>query len=488
MTMTTSTRLIVLLTFALGAIMAAASIVMLRQEEAALRESVHNELEAHAQTLQIALEQSYAAGRQDEAQQLISRLGNNTNLTGLLFDEQGHALNHSRHSLGEEIANPPELQEVLQTGKRAGFVRVIEGQEMLSIVTPINVQAKRRGAFELAQPLAFVQADIARARRNFAVTTLALFAGVSGIVFLVLRRGWAQPINELLNGAKALGKGDLTHRVAVYGSSEFGQLAREFNRMADHLAAQRRAAEREAAERLALEHELEHTERLAAVGRLAAGVAHEMGAPLNVIDARAEQLLQRPDAPPEKRERNLSIIRDQAARITHIVRQLLNLARPYNLRRQTLDARDVLRRTMDAIELQAQQAGVSVIWNAPAPAIIEADPDFLQQVFTNISLNAIQAMAGGGQLLLKTETPGLEREGRNYAFIRFSDTGPGIAPEHLEHIFEPFYTTKDIGSGTGLGLPVARRIIEEHGGWLEAANLPGGGAAFTVWLPTSETS
>jgi signal transduction histidine kinase len=282
-----------------------------------------------------------------------------------------------------------------------------------------------------------------------------------------------------------LGKGDLTHRVPVYGSSEFGQLALEFNRMADHLAAQRSAAERQAAERLALEHELEHTERLAAVGRLAAGVAHEMGAPLNVIDARAEQLLQRPDAPVEKRARNLSIIRDQAARITHIVRQLLNLARPYNLRHQKVDARDVLRRTMDAIELQAQQAGVSVIWNAPAPTFVEADPDFLQQVFTNISLNAIQAMAGGGQLLLKTEPQGQAREGRHYAFMRFSDTGPGIAPKDLEHIFEPFYTTKDIGSGTGLGLPVARRIVEEHGGWLEAANLPGGGAAFTVWLPAS---
>jgi signal transduction histidine kinase len=211
-----------------------------------------------------------------------------------------------------------------------------------------------------------------------------------------------------------------------------------------------------------------------------------MGAPLNVIDARAEQLLQRPDAPMEIRERNLSIIRDQAAHITHIVRQLLNLARPYNLRRQTVDARDVLRRAMDAIELQAQQAKVALVWNAPAPTFVEADPDFLQQVFTKIRLNAIQAMAGGGQLLLKTEPQGLAREGRHYAFMRFSDTGPGIAPKDLEHICEPFYTTKDIGRGTGLGLPVARRIVEEHGGWLEAANLPGGGAAFTVWRPASK--
>jgi signal transduction histidine kinase len=481
--MTTSTRLIVLLTFALGVIMTAASVFMLRQEEDTLRESVRNELEAHAQTLQIALEQSYAAERRDEAQQLISRLGNNVGLIGQLFDEQGRPLNSSGGNVADEIEHPPELQEVLQTGNRSVLMRVIEGQEMLSIITPINAKGQLRGAFELAQPLSFVRADIARARRNFALTTLALFAGVSGIVFFVLRRGWAQPINELLNGAKVLGKGDLTHRVPVYGSSEFGQLAGEFNRMADHLAAQRNRAERDAEERLLLERELEHKERLAAVGRLAAGVAHEMGAPLNVIDARAEQLLQRPDAPLEKHVRNLEIIRSQTARITHIVRQLLNLARPYSLRKERLEIAPALRQTVEALALQAGQSGVEIVWNAPAPAFVRGDPNFLQEVFTNICANAIQAMPNGGQLLLKVEPEAASREGQVFASIRFSDTGPGVPQEHLDHIFEPFYTTKDVGSGTGLGLPVARRIIEEHGGWLEARNMPAGGAAFTVYLP-----
>ncbi len=483
--MTTSTRLILLLTLALGGIMVAASFFMLRQEEDALRVSVRNELEAHAQTLQIALEQSYAANRQDEAQELIIRLGTNANLIGLLFDENGRALSQSGAKTGQEIEQSLALRKVLANGGKAEAIRAIGGAEMFSIVMPINVGPQRRGAFELAQPLAFVRADIARARRNFALTTLALFAGVTGIVFIVLRRGWAQPISELLKGAKALGEGDLTYRVPVPGPNEFGQLAQEFNRMANQLAEQRRTAEREAAERLALERELEHSERLVAVGRLAAGVAHEMGAPLNVIDARAEQLLQRPDAPGEKQTRNLEIIREQAGRIAHIVRQLLNLSRPYNLRRQPLDLHQILRATLEALELQANQAKVEFVWNAPEKVIVKADADFLQQVFTNICANAIQAMNNGGHLLLKVEANATQREGGKFAAVRFSDTGPGIAAEHLHHIFEPFYTTKDVGSGTGLGLPVARRIVEEHGGWLEAANNPGGGAVFIVYLPES---
>jgi hypothetical protein len=107
-----------------------------------------------------------ATERQDEAQQLISRLGNNAGLTGLLFDEQGRPLNNSGGNVADEIEHPPELQEVLQTGNRSVLMRVIEGREMLSIITPINAKGQRRGAFELAQPLSFVRADIARARRT----------------------------------------------------------------------------------------------------------------------------------------------------------------------------------------------------------------------------------------------------------------------------------------------------------------------------------
>ena len=166
--MTTSTRLILLLTLALGGIMVVASIFMLRQEEDALRESVRNELQAHAQTLQIALEQSYTANRTDEAQDLIARLGTNANLVGILYDEQGRALSHSLPLTSDGNKPRADLPRLLPGGK-AEAIRVISGAEMFSIIMPINAGGERRGAFELAQPLAFVRADITRARRNFAL-------------------------------------------------------------------------------------------------------------------------------------------------------------------------------------------------------------------------------------------------------------------------------------------------------------------------------
>ena len=158
----------------------------------------------------------------------------------------------------------------------------------------------------------------------------------------------------------ALGRGDLNYRgVAPSGGGELASLAREFNRMADRLAEQRQSALREAEERLALERKLRHSEQLAAVGRLAAGVAHEMGAPLQVIDGRAKQLLNHPDAD-ETRQRNLIIIRNQADRIARIVRQLLNLSRPHKLHFRKVELTPLVEETVELIETQAESAGVEI--------------------------------------------------------------------------------------------------------------------------------
>jgi signal transduction histidine kinase len=107
----------------------------------------------------------------------------------------------------------------------------------------------------------------------------------------------------------------------------------------------------------------------------------------------------------------------------------------------------------------------------------------LQQSLMNICINALHAMAEGGRLLFEVAPEERRRNGGTFVGVRVSDTGSGIAPDHLAHIFDPFFTTKEVGQGTGLGLSVARRIVEEHGGWIEAVNRAEGGAALTVWLP-----
>ncbi|MBK6797194.1 MAG: hypothetical protein IPG76_10490 [Acidobacteria bacterium] len=264
---------------------------------------------------------------------------------------------------------------------------------------------------------------------------------------------------------------------------EISQLALEFNRMADHLEEQRNAAALEADEKLALERELRHSERLASVGRLAAGVAHELGAPLQVIDGRAKQLLNQTDAPIDQRQRNLTIIRSQTERISRIVRQLLNLSRPYNLKLQRINLDQLLSETAELIQTNAQRAGVSIEIDTRESLKVIGDPELLNQVFLNICFNAIQEMPNGGTLKIECFEDPSGSNDHAAAVVRFSDTGPGIPPENLPNIFDPFFTTKEVGNGTGLGLAVSSRIIEEHGGWIEAETLKEGGASFTVHLP-----
>jgi len=475
-----------------GTVMTAASFFILHQREATLNEALRSDVRVHARTVQIALEENlqddYLAGRPPEAQQLINRLRENTKIYGVvLFDAQSRVVMLSNPLIIEEIRHPPELDRVISTDEEVDFIQTINDEEIFFVILPIHFGADWHGAVEISQPLTFVKAEIARTRRNFVLMTLLLLATIFLGVFIALRRSISVPIKELLSGAAALGRGDLDYRVNVRkGQGEFAQLAKEFNRMADYLAIQRRTAAHEAEERLALERELRHSERLASVGRLAAGVAHEMGAPLNVIDARAEQLLARPHAPLDMRQRNLTIIRAQAERITRIVRQLLNLARPYHLRRKPVELSQMISHTIEQIEANAARAGIVIEFTPEYQVWVETDEEFLRQVLLNICLNGIQAMPTGGRLRVECKGYKGPKDGRPMACVRISDTGSGISPEQLPHIFEPFYTTKEVGQGTGLGLAVARRIVEEHGGRIEAANHPEGGAVFTVYLPEYE--
>jgi signal transduction histidine kinase len=459
--------------------MLAASYVALRQREDALETALRDELRAHAITLQIALEENYQNGRISEAQRLIDRLRENSKVYSvMLFDETGNLRSLSQSKTAAEFRQPPELSTVLQTGETIEFIRAVENRRFLSIIMPLRLTDEKRGAIEIVKPLALIEDDIGRARLNRLATTLLLLAVIFLIVFIVLRRNLSNPILELLKGARALSEGDLSHRVAVEkNADELSQLAAEFNRMADNLAKQKRSAAIEAENRLNLEKELRHSERLASVGRLAAGIAHELGAPLNVIDARAEQLIEKADPPREKQIKNLTIIRTQSARITHLVRQLLNLSRPYNLRFEAFEINNL-------IESALEEFGANELIKINITAVenfnINGDKDFLRQVFVNIFRNAAQAMNGEG--VLKIEIGETVRDDKPFAAVKISDTGNGIASEDLEKIFDPFYTTKDIGQGTGLGLAVSRRIVEEHGGIIEAENNQNGGASFTIYL------
>jgi signal transduction histidine kinase len=217
--------------------------------------------------------------------------------------------------------------------------------------------------------------------------------------------------------------------------------------------------------------------KMAAVGELAAGVAHELNNPLTAVLGFAELLLERtpPDDPSRPR---LEAIARQAGRVRDIVANLLSFSRQTSFHREKADLNQVLHETLALIRLRLKAGGIVVRehYAADLPPL-SLDTGRMKQVFLNLITNALQAMPHGGMLTVISEQPG------DQVAVRIADTGDGIAPQHLSCIFDPFFTTKPVGCGSGLGLSVSLGIVEKHHGRIEVESRQGKGSTFTVWLP-----
>jgi signal transduction histidine kinase len=231
------------------------------------------------------------------------------------------------------------------------------------------------------------------------------------------------------------------------------------------------------------EQKLRQVERLAVVGTIASGIAHEVGTPLNIISGRVELLTQKVKGD-ERMQKDLGIITQQIDRITRIIRELLHVSRPREQAIIHIDLRELLSDILEFLRLQIEKAKIQTEIQLDAEiGFVSGDRDQLQQVFLNLIMNALQAMKKSGKLAIRT---GLEtKDGVLYACVQIEDTGKGIPKENLERIFDPFFSTKAQGEGTGLGLPIALDIIKKHGGQLSVESEVGVGTAFIAWLPVA---
>ena len=246
--------------------------------------------------------------------------------------------------------------------------------------------------------------------------------------------------------------------------------------------------------RIAATEQLRHADRLHTVGRLASGVAHEVGTPLNVISIRAGQIA-RGRLPPADSIEYAKIIVTQVQRITTIVRGLLDFSRRRQLSRTPNSLRTIARQSLDLLEPLAKKNRVTLtLAGKDLPYTAHVDADLIQQVLMNLLMNAFQASVVDGHVEV-----GIRREHihppvdvnrieGDYLCVYVRDNGSGIREEHIPHVFEPFFTTKEIGEGTGLGLPVAYGIVRDHGGWISASSRVGEGSCFSVYLPLEDSS
>jgi two-component system NtrC family sensor kinase len=447
------------------------------------------EVRSTGRTLKVSLDAISLPGGMEYIQGLIDAVSEYERILGVIVYYQEGSLIFRSHSLEEGIE--PYLDLI------KGSIREDRPQEEFGAYKKVPIfsyafplkdrRGKNGGGVSILQRTSYMEEEIGKAKWNIFVTIFILI-GVTIVLLILGTRKWiTKPMFSLTDGIKNMAKGNLDIRVNLKSGGELSELAQAFNQMAVDLKKAQELIIQEADAKLELERSLRQSEKLATVGQLASGLAHEIGTPLNIIYGRAEMIKKRLKGE-EGIQKNLEIIVHQTERITKIIQQLLGFARKKKPEQTALNISTILETAVDLLNHQIQKQGVEVVKDLRenlSPVV--GDPDQLQQVFLNLILNAIQSMPEGGRLCLsvsskKISKQGLECDLRQYVEVCVEDTGVGMEKEVIQNLFNPFFTTKD--TGTGLGLMVTQGIVQDHEGWIDVGSEVGKGSIFKVYLPS----
>jgi len=368
-----------------------------------------------------------------------------------------------------------------------------DGKRYFYSYVPVTVNEQRPGAIELSESLAQLNERTRLALiRVFVLTGGLVLLSASAVAFLGVKMV-GRPLNHIVEKMRRMGTGDFSGPLLLSSHDELGEVAICLNELCVQLEEAKEKIRIETQSRITALEQLRHEDRLRTVGRLASGIAHELGTPLSVISGRAGMITRGNMSPTEMME-NAVTIKGQSDRITTIIRQLLDFARRRSTQKSSVNLRQIVRRTVDLIAPlgRKQKVGFSFAGDDDTLIGAEVDAEQIQQVLLNILTNSLQAMPQGGRVEVEISCEhtcppeGHEDAEGDYLCIRIQDEGQGISEEDICHIFEPFFTTKDTGEGTGLGLSIAYGIIREHGGWIDVKSEVGKGSCFRIYLPQED--
>ncbi len=375
---------------------------------------------------------------------------------------------------------PEDEREHLASGEE---VKARSASNRLLVYVPLPPD----GVIELSQERDERSAIVAVAERRLLDAIVAVAAAIllSAILGVGLVGG---PMKLLVEQARRIGAGDLSTRLTLRRKDEIGELAVEMNGMCDRLAEAQERLGREADARIRAVEQLRHADRLGTVGRLASGMAHELGTPLSVIGGRAK-MIANGEVDGEEAQRCARTIVGQADRVARIMRDLLDFARRKRSPKTPADLREVAKRTRELLAPLATKSGIEVRVQEGPDAVAPVEVEQVEQALANLVVNGIHAMPNGGELVLDAQRvrgkPPEGADGKEADYVRVSvrDSGQGIAEEDLPHVFEPFFTTKDVGEGTGLGLSVTYGIMQDHAGFIQVESKRGRGSCFSLYFP-----
>jgi signal transduction histidine kinase len=472
-----STRLALVLGASFAVIMVSYAAVSTEQRVRLLRHGLSGETEMLASTLQIVTNNALRDRRFRDLDQVFQELvADPETVVAAVTDEGGRVV-------AGGVAGDPACLERLLPGPSVSAEGVRGwaecGARVRWVALPVRAPG---GAVVLARRATLIEREVAASRRRLLLLTLVLTSTAAVIVHLVLRRTLSAPLGEILRGIRALGTPGTPEPIRLGpDAGELQQLADTFNAMVAELDERERSLVRQTEERMALERRLLEAEKFAVIGRVSGGLAHELGSPLAVIAMRADAVGAEPGAS-EAARRNAEGIASEVDRITKLVDGLLYVGRRRGIQQEPVDLRGILAGAVEHVSPRARASGIELEVRAPEePVVVLGQATLLRHVLLNLLRNAVQALAfgPGGEGRIRAA---VERDGSG-ARVVVEDNGPGIGPGDLPHVFEPFYTTKEVGEGTGLGLAVSRGVVEEHGGTLTLEAPACGGVRAVVSLP-----
>ncbi|MEW6410109.1 MAG: ATP-binding protein [Nitrospirota bacterium] len=385
----------------------------------------------------------------------------------IIHDKEGRVAAYSRHGerQGEELTDTVSLNALRVTDvliQRTFYTETSE--RIFDIAVPVYIEgsSERWGVVRVGISLEEMYKEIFRTRLTLiAFGIVAIMVGSLGAV--ILSKRITRPIHELAKGMVFFSQGNLQHRVELKTGDEIGELAENFNRMAEEI--------------LSNQEKMRHAERLAAVGIMAAGIAHEIKNPLTAIKTFVQLLPSRYMSDDFRTRFNTTVPRE-IDRVTRIIQDLLDLSRKPKLQLLRIDVNLLITQTLDIFYTEMDKRGIALQTKLEEGIpLILGDTEYIKRAFSNFIINAIHAMPQGGTLSINT------RSGLESVIVTFEDSGAGMSPEILKNIFDPFFTTKE--KGIGLGMVITKKIVEEHDGDIGVWSEVGRGSVFQIKFPVN---
>jgi len=469
----------------LAVVMAVAGYMILQMWERNVEARMQSDLEMVARAVRLPLSHALERRRAGGVEQALeAALSTDSVYSAYAFDMEGEQIASAggpSFPTQWDSAERNKVSELAAQGRQSGEYGEIGDRRVYSYFVPLSDSRNRAsGLLQLTRREKDFRDDRARARRvgiiGFVIATL-----VMAVLVLIGQYGaMERHFRNLIDGMRRVAGGDAGHRLAPAGPREIASISASFNEMLDSIHDAEREIEKNRRTRLAMEQRLRMQEKLAAVGQLAAGVAHELGTPLGTVSGAAQRELRR--TPKDStRAATLEKIRHEVHRMEMIIRQLLDFSHSRQLQIRRVRPEKLAASAFSAVREEAGRHDAQMEISAtPGMPPLTADPIALEQVLVNLLRNAVQSASGVSVRL------GWELREDNFVFT-VDDSGPGIPDNIHPRLFEPFFTTKNVGSGTGLGLAVVHGIIADHGGHVHIGKSALGGTRVDVFLPLEST-